>query len=73
MEENNKIFLQIGMRVKIINNKADFPLYAGKIKTITADLAPYHGERAFCLDGDGGIWLIEDFEYCVDYPNFKMI
>lgn len=63
---SGSIFLQCGMRVKIKNDKKNHPLYYGKIKTITSDLPNFGSKRAFGLDGDTGIWCIEDFEYCVN-------
>lgn len=64
--------LQIGMRVKIKNKPEDFKLDSGMIKTITSYLPDYDTNRAFGLDGDLGIWLIEDFEELVDYPDQPM-
>ena len=64
--------LQVGMRVKIKNNPMDFKDDAGKVKTITKELPNFDSQRAFGLDGDEGIWCIEDFEKCVDYPDLKM-
>jgi hypothetical protein len=77
--ENNKtetkkgtIHLQVGMKVKIKNYTNLFLFNAGKEKTITKELPNFGKSRAFCLDGDIGIWCIEDFEYCVNYPNMNM-
>lgn len=74
-QNNNEssIFLQIGMKVKIKDNPKDFLFDSGKEKTITKNLPNYNGNRAFGLDGDDGIWLIEDFEYCINYPNLTML
>lgn len=64
--------LQIGMRVKIKQNEKDFQFNAGKTKTITKLLPDFGTQRAFALDGEGGIWCIEDFSECVDYPDLPM-
>ena len=69
---NGSIYLQVGMKVKIKNNPKDFLFNAGKEKTITKDLPDFGKSRAFGLDGDDGIWCIEDFEYCVNYPKLRM-
>jgi hypothetical protein len=45
---------------------------AGKIKTITKQLPDFGKLKAFALDNDEGIWCIEDFEKCVDYPDAVM-
>lgn len=66
------VHLQIGMRVKIKKCETNYLFDSGKVKTITNELPKFGTHRAFSLDGDGGIWCIEDFEYCVDYPDFKM-
>jgi len=66
------IFLKEGMKVKIINDVANFPTYAGLTMTITKTLPNFDNQRAFELDGVG-IFCIEDFSECVDYPNKKMI
>lgn len=66
------VFLQVGMKVKVKNNNKDYPFDAGKEKTITKDLPNFCKSRAFGLDGDDGIWCIEDFEYCVNYPHLVM-
>jgi len=67
------ICLQVGMRVKIHNDPENHQFNAGKIKTITEELPDFGKLRAFALDGDTGIWCIEDFEFCVDYPKHQMI
>lgn len=64
--------LQIGMRVKIIQDTKNHLYNAGKIKTITSILSYFGKSRAFGLDGDEGIWCIEDFEKCIDYPDITM-
>lgn len=64
--------LQVGMRVLIKNNKKDYQFDAGKVKKITKELPDFGRNRAFALDGDEGIWCIEDFEKCMDYPNLPM-
>lgn len=69
---SGSVFLQIGMKVKIKNNTKDYLFNAGKEKTITKDLPDFGKSRAFGLDGDEGIWCIEDFEYCVNYPHLPM-
>ncbi len=69
---SGSVFLQIGMQVKIKNIYNRHYLNAGKIKTITSDLPNFGSLRAFGLDGDDGIWCIEDFEYCINYPNLVM-
>ena len=67
------MILQVGMRVKIIDDVKNFNEDAGTIKTITADLPKFNNKRAFQLDKErGSTWLIEDFEECVDYPNLPM-
>jgi len=60
------------MKVKIFNNPILYFFNSGKEKTITSDLENFGSLRAFGLDGDDGIWCIEDFEYCIDYPNHVM-
>lgn len=69
---SGSVFLQVGMKVKIKSNTKDYLLNAGKEKTITKDLPNFGKIRAFGLDGDDGIWCIEDFEYCVNYPHLAM-
>ena len=64
--------LQIGMRVLIKNDVKAYLLHAGKGKTITSLLPNFGKKRAFGLDGDDGIWCIEDFERCIDYPDLRM-
>ena len=70
--------LQIGMRVRIRDDKANFAGHAGTVKTITKELGEeikvcFDGERCFELDdSSSGIWLIEDFSECVDYPELPM-
>jgi hypothetical protein len=66
------MILQLGMRVLIKDLKASFKKDAGTVKKITKELPDFNGERAFGLDGDTGIWLIEDFEKNVDYPELSM-
>ncbi|OWP76858.1 hypothetical protein BWK62_08705 [Flavobacterium oreochromis] len=72
IDEKRTIPLQIGMRVKIKNIPEDYLFESGKEKTITSLLPNFGEARAFGLDGDDGIWCIEDFEYCIDYPDFEM-
>ena len=69
---SGSVFLQVGMKVKVKNNTKDYLFNAGKEKTITKDLPNFGKSRAFGLDGDDGIWCIEDFEYCVNYPHLAM-
>jgi hypothetical protein len=65
--------LQIGMHVKIIDDKVGFPIDYGKILKITNHLKEYKGKRAFELDNrKGDIFLAEDFEYCIEYPDLKI-
>lgn len=64
--------LQTGMKVRIKDNKKDFQFNAGKIKTITKHLKNFGSKRAFGLDGDEGIWLIEDFSEFISYPDLSM-
>ncbi len=72
-KKRDTVKLQIGMRVKIKDDVEAFGVRdANTIKKITSDLPNYAGERAFGLDGDEGIWQIEDFVENIDYPNEKM-
>ena len=64
--------LQIGMKVLIKNEPKNFFHDAGKVKTITKILPNFGKVRAFALDGDEGIWCIDDFEKNVSYPNLPM-
>ena len=65
--------LQLGMRVKIKNDAKEFGENAGIIKIITKELPYFNNKRAFQLDDENwGLWLIEDFERCEDYPNLIM-
>lgn len=65
--------LQVGMHVKIIDDKIGFPKDAGKILKITAHDRDYYGKRAYILDNrEGDIFLEEDFQYCIEYPNLKI-
>ena len=66
------ICLQVGMRVLIKNDTKNYMFNAGKIKTITKQLPDFGKLKAFALDNDEGIWCIEDFEKCVDYPDAVM-
>lgn len=68
----HSICLQVGMRVKIKNDTKNYMLNAGRTKVITKQLPDFDKLKAFALDNDEGIWCIEDFEYCVDYPNATM-
>lgn len=71
-KKTSSIVLQVGMRVKIINDIKNYQFNAGKVKTITKILPGFGKLKAFALDNDSGIWCIEDFEFCVDYPNAAM-
>jgi len=65
--------LQIGMHVKIIDDKIGFPKDAGKILKITNHSPDYNGYKSYELDNrEGDIFLIEDFECCVEYPHLKI-
>ena len=66
------ILLKVGMRVKIKNDARNYLVNAGTIKTITAQLPDFNGKKSFALDNDQGIWQIDDFAFCVDYPTFDM-
>ena len=66
------MILQEGMQVLIKSDTKNFMFNAGKTKTITSILKNFGSKRAFGLDGDDGIWLIEDFVKNVSYPNSKM-
>lgn len=70
---SGSVFLQIGMHVKI-KEKGNHGEDCGKIKKITKDLPLFNDKRAFELDDDkyNGIWLIEDFEYCIEYQELSM-
>ena len=70
---SGSIKLEVGMEVLIKNNTDDFYKAAGTIKKITKELSNYDKKRAFELEDEHGIWLIEDFEYCISKPNFEMI
>ena len=70
---SGSVFLQIGMHVKIIDDKIGFPMDSGKILKITNNSRPYNGKRSFELNNrEGDIFLIEDFEYCVEYPDLQL-
>lgn len=70
---SGSVFLQIGMHVKIIDDKIGFPMDNGKTLKITNNSKPYNGKRSFELDNrEGDIFLIEDFEYCIEYPDLQM-
>ena len=46
---------------------------AGKVLKITKNLKDFDNKRAFELDNrKGDIFLIEDFEFCVNYPHLEM-
>jgi hypothetical protein len=70
---SGNVFLQIGMHVKIIDDKIGFPMDSGKVLKITNNSRPYNGKRSFELNNrEGDIFLIEDFEYCVEYPDLQL-
>lgn len=64
--------LQIGMQVRIKNQPKEYLFDAGKVKTITSYLPDFGKSKAFGLDGDDGIWCIEDFEENITYPNLPI-
>lgn len=64
--------LQIGMRVLIKDDEANFKEDANTVKIITGHLPPFRGQEAFELDYSNGIWCIEDFVHCVDYPDLPL-
>jgi len=66
------MILQEGMQVKIKDDTKNYLFDAGTTKTITKLLPDFGKSRAFGLDGDDGIWCIEDFEMNVSYPHLKM-
>jgi hypothetical protein len=72
MKPKQTIILEVGMKVKIRNDPENFAFDAGKIKTITKQLPNFGKLKAFALDNDEGIWCIEDFDFCVDYPKAIM-
>jgi len=70
---SGSVFLQIGMHVKIIDDKIGFPMDSGKILKITNNSIPYNGKRSFELNNrEGDVFLIEDFEYCIEYPDLQL-
>ena len=64
--------LQIGMKVLIKSDVKNYLFDSGKEKTITSHLPDFGKSRAFGLDGDDGIWCVEDFEKCTNYPKLPM-
>jgi hypothetical protein len=70
---SGSIKLEVGMEVLIKNNPDNFYKAAGTVRKITKELSNYDKKRAFELEDEYGIWLIEDFEYCISKPNFEMI
>lgn len=71
---DKKIALQIGMHVKIIDDKIGFPTSYAKTLKVTNYQKDFNGKKAFTLDNrEDDIFLIEDFEYCIEYPDFKII
>ena len=60
------------MQVRIKNNVKEYFFDANKVKTITSHLPDFGNKKAFGLDGDDGIWCIEDFAEIVNYPHLKM-
>ena len=71
-KKNKKILLTVGMDVKIKKHTKDYSFNAGKVKKITEILPDFVSKRAFALDGESGIWCIEDFEYCIGHENETM-
>ena len=70
---SGSVFLQAGMHVKIINDEKGFPMDSGKTLEITKNCVMYNGERSYELDNrKGDIFLLEDFEYCIEYPELPM-
>jgi len=69
-----QVVLQAGMKVKIKNSPKNFGHNARKVKTITKVLDDFNKVRAFELNNDStGIWLIDDFEYCLEHKTKQMI
>ena len=64
--------LQVGMQVRIKNNPKDYLFEANNVKTITKHQSNFGKHRAFGLDGDDNIWLIEDFAENINYPQLSM-
>ena len=56
---SSSVFLQIGMKVKILNTPRLYFFNSGKEKTITSDLENFVSLRAFWLDGDDGIGALK--------------
>jgi len=73
ISKKRTLILQLGMHVKIINNSKYHIADAGKIKKVTSHLAIYEGKKTYGLDGDDGLWIADDFEFCVEYPNHILI
>lgn len=70
---SGSVFLQVGMHVKIIDDKIGFPMDSGKTLKITNNSRPYNDKRSFELNNrEGDIFLIEDFEYCIEYPDLQL-
>ncbi len=61
--------LQIGTKVKIINDESGFPFSFNKIKEITKILANFQDKNAYELDNEVGIWLEEDFQEIISEPK----
>ena len=73
MAVSGSVSLQIGMHVKIIDDKIGFPMDYGKTLKITNHSREYRGKKSFELNNrQGDIFLIEDFEHCVEYPQLTM-
>ena len=65
--------LQIGMQVRIKNNKIGYGNDAGTIKTITSHLPDYCGKKSYELDyRQDSIWQVEDFSEFISYPDLPM-
>lgn len=70
--KKTSIKLAIGMHVKINKDHVKHHFDSAKVKEITKILPIYECKRAFELDNDGGIWCLEDFEKCMEYPTLEM-
>lgn len=61
--------LQVGMHVKMKTNEG-YGKQSGEIKKITDYRPEYFFKNAYELDNEtDAIYLAEDFEYCIEYPN----
>lgn len=69
--------LQLGMHVKIVDDEKRYGQDASKTKLITMHLRDFEYRdkkyRAYELDDEkDAIWVEEDFEYCIEYPDLKI-